>query len=806
MYTIEQNVTSDFNICLKTAPPPPLNDDCTHAFAFPAIPTDGSCATVTVNGRWATNDGPFSCNFYESGDVWFSFVVPNNVTELVAQITGTEQSDETEYFELMSGNCNSQVSLGCYAQDDPLHLYNLIPGQTYYMRAFVYSEYAVPEYDICLHTPLSPPPPNDLCENAIPFPAIPTDGSCASVTAKTEGATGDNGDSCYGVFDDDVWFTFTVPPGVSSLLVYWNTLSGAPNQLVNIYSGDCNNLVDIGCHADDQNIISGLTGGQTYYLRAYTWFPNESAEFEICLKTPPPPPANDDCPDAIAFPAIPLNGAWVSVSGTTMSAHHTDGLQSCNGWDDDDIWYTFTVPAGQDRLIYNVNVPSDFNDYNAILELYEGDCGSLDFLGCYNDSNGHFGGLTAGQTYRLRIYSLEESDFIQFTLQMRVALPVPNDICEQAMVFPPLPTDGSCVAMTVNTAGAGGDPVGGCYGIMDDDVWFVFVVPADRTAVISELSVSFGDITQMQVYGGRCDSLVLVECFFIAEGLEDISALEPGQKYYLRLYTKSLGTSSQFTLCLAGAPAPPPNDDCVNALSITTAPGFFNDPGLQTTAGATGSDEPLCFQFSYPPSDGVNRPYDVWYQFTTDADGGDAVITLDYDEDFGQYAFFYVGMEAFEGSCGNFTTLWCAEYAAGDLNTMPLYGLAGNSTYYFRVFPLGASGNYAPIDFTLSAEGTALEPASSVQEQPEARLPGKVTVFPSPANSLINVRFEAVSAGAVRVVILDVMGRVAGEQTLSTHSGSNQTVLSVKDLPAGLYTLWVDGREGRFEGARFVKQ
>lgn len=806
VFTKDEGASSLFNFCLKLPPPPPANDDCAHAFAFPPIPANGSCATVSVDARWATSAGNDNCGINPQDDVWFSFVVPANVTGLKVELISSPESNGQEAFELIGGNCASQVALGCFSQNTPLIFNNLTPGDTYFIRAFTNSAIAQPVFDICLRT-LPPPPANDLCVHAIPFPAIPTDGTCATVIADTKNATGDYNDECYGTVDDDVWYSFVVPPNVNTMLIQWTNVSGSPYEVVSIYSGDCNNLSLHSCHIDGVNVIPDLAPGDTYYLSAYSWHPNDVTSFDICLSVAPPPPANDECLGAINFPPLPENGAWVTLSGTTLAAVGPPGL-ACNGWADDDVWYTFTLPDGHDRVVFNIDVDNAFNDYGLTMELYEGDCGNLEFLGCYNDGDGHIDSLTPGVQYYLRLYTVEEFEYALFDLGLKLPLPVINDVCEQALVFPPLPEDGSCLSLTANTALATGNYNDGlnCYGYEDDDVWFSFVVPADRTAVIFDLWRHFGDGVQMQVFGGSCGNLVPIECFFIAENVEDISGLEPGQKYWLRVYSREKGTSSDFEICLAAAPAPPSNDDCAQAISITAAPGVFADPGLQTTAGATGSNEPLCAPYNEPSADGTNRPYDVWYQFTTDADGGDMTATIDYEEINGvEYLFHYLGAQVLEGFCGSFNSIWCNPVEI-DNNTLTLSGLEGNTTYYFRVFPLSSSGNYAPIDFMLSAEGTALSPSSAAPEPVGEGVLGKVRVYPSPASSRITVQIDSPVGGEAWLVLLDATGRRAGIRSVDLQAGDNRFEWLVADLPAGLYAVWVESAGGRYEAARWVKE
>ncbi|HNL37518.1 MAG TPA: hypothetical protein PKH43_00245 [Saprospiraceae bacterium] len=804
VFTKDQGVNAQFNFCLKLPPPPPANDNCSNAQPFPVIPVNGNCATVSVDARWATSAGNDNCGINPQDDVWFSFVVPANVTDLKVDLISSPESAGQEAFELIGGSCASQVALGCFSQNTPLIFNNLIPGDTYFIRAFTNSTFAQPVFDICLRT-LPPPPPNDLCANAIPFPAIPTDGSCATVIADTKNATGDYDNDCYGTVDDDVWFSFVAPPNVNTLLIQWANVSGSPYEVVGIYSGDCNNLVLHSCHIDGVNVIPDLTPGATYYLKAYSWDPNDVTSFEICLSVAPPPPANDECPGATTFPSLPENGAWVTLGGTTLGAGGQNAL-ACNGWADDDVWYSFVLPAGHDRVVFNIDVDNAVNDYGLIMELYQGDCGNLEFLGCYNDGDGHIDSLTPGALYYLRLYTQEQFEFASFDLGLKLPLPAVNDLCEQALVFPPLPEDGSCVSLSANTALATGNYADGlnCYGYEDDDVWFSFVVPADRTAVITDLWRHFGDGVQMQVFGGTCDNLIPIECFFIAESVEDISGLEPGHKYWLRVYSRGLGTSSDFEICMSAAPAPPPNDNCDQAVSITPTPGVFADPGPQTTAGATGSGEPLCPPYDAPWADGIARPYDVWYRFTTDSDGGNATLTIDYEDvNSATYLFYNLGVQVFEGSCGSLNSIWCNPVDI-DNNTLTLSGLEGNTTYFFRVFPLTGSGNYAPVGFTIFAEGTGLSPVSAAQDDDE--LSGKISVFPSPASTQITVQIGSRAEGDVRLLLLDATGRMADSRQIHLQPGDNRIPWAVADLPAGLYAVWVESAQGRCAMARWVKE
>ncbi|MFZ1677972.1 MAG: hypothetical protein WAT91_11895, partial [Saprospiraceae bacterium] len=313
VYTADIGVHSDFNICLKTPPPPPVNDECSGAISFPLILTDGSCSSMTVNTEWATNSGIIGCGNLEN-DLWYTFEVPDGETELLADFI-SERQKHLEGFELFKGDCDSLISFYCLSDYsfESLRLRNLVPGQTYFLCVFTKDPKTF-EFDMCLKVP-PPTPVNDLCAGALAFPDIPTDGTCATMIANTAGATGTLIASNAFIFDDEVWFSFVMPAGQSGIIIETTPITLNVPVGVVLYEGDCDHLAFLGNQADKPAAFYGLSEGETYYLKAYTLSANQEATFEICLSVPPSSPDNDDCDAAQAFPSIPVNGDWVSVEG-----------------------------------------------------------------------------------------------------------------------------------------------------------------------------------------------------------------------------------------------------------------------------------------------------------------------------------------------------------------------------------------------------------------------------------------------------------------------------------------------------------
>ncbi|HZV70796.1 MAG TPA: T9SS type A sorting domain-containing protein [Saprospiraceae bacterium] len=801
VYTADLGVTSDYNVCLKTPPPAPSNDECNGSIAFPSIPPDGTCSTVSVNTTWATSSGIFDCD-QVAGDLWYTFVVPDGITELLADFT-SDGINKNEGFEVFKGDCDTLISTHCLSDYvfQSLRLRGLLPGETYYVRAFT-DDAKLFVFDLCLKVPPQAPV-NDLCPDAIAFPDIPTDGSCATMIANTFGASGDILGSSSLIPDDDVWFNFVIPQGHSGIIVETTPVTMNIPLGVSIYGGDCGQLIFIGDQNDKPAAFYGLNEGETYFAKAYTLLANVEATFEICISVAPSSPDNDGCDEAQAFPSIPQNGNWVSVEGSTLSGTDS-GLKACGGYGEDDVWLNFVVPGGHDRLLFRHNFDNDL-----VFELFEGDCGDLNFLECFigSNSSGVFKDLAEGDTYFIRVYNSTQFEFSSYMVELSVPAPLTNDLCDQAIVFPPIPDGPVGIALFANTALASTSDLPSCIGSTDDDVWFKFIAPDQHTSVLFDLDIEYGSVLGMQVFKGSCDDLVLQECFDFPT-FDDISGLVPGDTYWIQVYTLDLGSAAEFSLALFAGPLPPVNDDCSDATSITGTPGLFVDPGLQTTAGATNSGERLCYPFD---GNSPGYAYDVWYSFVADHDGGDATVTISFNEpSLGTYEYLNFNVQGFEGQCGEFNSMACLQNDfsingfVDSTIVMNLYGLGPNTTYYFRVFSVTGSRNYAPVDFTIFAEGTALSPTVGNEDvKPDDGLSIN-RFYPSPANNLLNIDFTANTQSKADIYVTDLLGHVILQKEIVTKQGQNHETLHFDQIPSGLYFFYIENNKERSQPKRFV--
>ena len=132
---------------------------------------------------------------------------------------------------------------------------------------------------------------NDECSNAINV-TVNSDTSCTQFASGTLiGATGSSQpNTCFGTDDDDVWFSFVATATAHSIDL--TNITGSTQDLFHVvYSGNCNNLIQLTCNDNNSSTISNLIIGNTYFIRVYSWTstPNQTSTFNVCIGTIPPP-------------------------------------------------------------------------------------------------------------------------------------------------------------------------------------------------------------------------------------------------------------------------------------------------------------------------------------------------------------------------------------------------------------------------------------------------------------------------------------------------------------------------------------
>jgi len=430
-HTITANCTS----C--TPPPPPANDNCSGAIAFPTIPVNGTCATLAGNTNGATQSQVACIGTGADDDVWFSFVA--SATSIIAELTAISGTTDRVH-QIFSGTCGSLVSVKC-SDPETSTTTGLTIGATYYVRVHTYGTGTNTLFNLCLKVP-PPPPANDECANAITLTVNPNL-NCGTVTPGTiASATGTADATCTGTEDDDVWFKFTAT--ATSHKIDLLNVAGSTTDLVHQVLSACGGT-NLLCSDPNTSTVSGLTIGSQYILRVYSWTgtTGQTTTFNVCIGTVPPPPANDECASAIPLTVgISCSFSPYTTAGATGSVGPP--APGCASYSGGDVWFSAIVPA-TGRLVIDSNTGSITDGGMAI---YSGNCGVLTLIECDDDDsvNGLMpfidrSGLTPGSTIYIRFWEFLNDNPGSFS------------ICVWAPA-PPCNAPGTPSASSIGTTGA----------------------------------------------------------------------------------------------------------------------------------------------------------------------------------------------------------------------------------------------------------------------------------------------------------------------------------------------------------------
>lgn len=536
----------------------PLNDECTAAtpvLTNPALVCTNVATGNLTGGTQSTQAN--GCGGTANEDVWFEFVATH--TAHVFTLSNIVGNDTFLYFGVYSGDCTALTQVLCGTANTAT-ANNLVIGQTYKVRVWSWANAAGTNanttFQLCITTP-PPPPVNDPCSGAISLTVNPTlvcdavtPGTIYSATASPESST------CTGTEDDDIWYTF-VATNVTHRISLLNFTSGTTDMVHAVYSGaNCGALTQMYCSDPNDSWANNLVVGQTYYVRIWTWTATtgQTSTFNVCVGTPPPAPANDECAGAITAPVNPTMICNDVVNGTLQSATASPEANTCgNTADEDDVWFEFTATQTS-HIVELKNITGSTTDlYHAV---YVGDvCGTLTQLYCSDPNYSLATGLTVGQTYKVRVWSNTTVLNQTTAFQLCVSTPPPppaNDECANAIVVPVNQNSNCTLTATSWVAGATASAEANTCGNVndDDDVWFQFTAThATHLISLSNMIGSTTDLYHVLYLGDQCGTLTQVYCSDANSSVA--SGLTIGSVYKIRVYSNATtAQTTQFDVCI----------------------------------------------------------------------------------------------------------------------------------------------------------------------------------------------------------------------------------------------------------------
>ncbi|MDG5491182.1 T9SS type A sorting domain-containing protein [Psychroserpens sp. SPM9] len=264
--------------------------------------------------------------------------------------------------------------------------------------------------------------------------------------------------------------------------------------------------------------------------------------------------------------------------------------------------------------------------------------------------------------------------------------PPSNDDCGDAINLT-VNTDDTCTILT-NASNAGATESAGdlssCSSTNTNDVWFSFVA-TEEIIILEYLNLESapgfpagGIFQSTELLSGDCGTLTSLACY--TSSYVTFTNLTIGNTYYIRNKT-NLGSSQQnFDICLREAPAAPANDECANAVTLTTSTDDSCDNQVfGTTIGATLSSDNAC------NTDGYG---DVWYVYNPTVSG---VYEFSLERLSTTPSTYF---SVYEGTCGSLVE----KTTSCNSNSNQILTLDSTLTYYVMV---QSNQNGEGIDFNL---------------------------------------------------------------------------------------------------------
>ncbi|MCH8807917.1 MAG: hypothetical protein IH986_17770 [Planctomycetes bacterium] len=271
-----------------------------------------------------------------------------------------------------------------------------------------------------------------------------------------------------------------------------------------------------------------------------------------------PPPANDDCANAIGIPA---NGS-LTVDNTFATNDPSDPLLSCSHRGGvGTVWARFLATHTSALIRTTTKATGD-----TVIGVYAGTCGNLVEIGCNDDAGGLrseicLDALTVGEIYYIQFATFADFDrgIHDVTITSPCPGPPPNEDCADA--FGPLELPAVVLGSTV-----GAEPdyeAPDCDGVLITSPGVWYHVKGTGTELRASLCTEPTDFdTRLSVYTGSCVDLVCVAAD--DDGCDTRSRLAwasvANEDYYILVHSRG-GATGTFELNVSNIPAGDMNCD-----------------------------------------------------------------------------------------------------------------------------------------------------------------------------------------------------------------------------------------------------
>lgn len=335
--------------------------------------TMGTNVSATSAGTPATP----SCWGSVSNDVWFSFVATTASMSVSTDASGSSLSDtQVAVYSSSDNTCTGTLAqVGC--DDDGgvngallsvANMTTLVPGNTYFIRV---DGFSTATGTFCISAADTYTPGSTPCEaqNVTPSSSacdIANGNIAYNATTQWSNTVGADYCGCDNeTSQQGTWTSFTANAASTTVSNETAGANAVPLDIT-VFSGGCTTLSCISCTsiAKGGSTTFATTVGTTYYVLT-TLQSGSTSEFrsDICIQGVGAPactaPANDNCASA-----TPIT-EYTTYTTSTYCATPDDAL--CAGSTENNIWYSWTCPAGWTG--------------NAYFQLYNQNCNGGDLSG-----------------------------------------------------------------------------------------------------------------------------------------------------------------------------------------------------------------------------------------------------------------------------------------------------------------------------------------------------------------------------------------------------------------------------------------
>jgi hypothetical protein len=250
-------------------------------------------------------------------------------------------------------------------------------------------------------------------------------------------------------------------------------------------------------------------------------------------------------------------------------------------------------------------------------------------------------------------------------------VPLPGDMCDEAIPIPPGVTVVSTVGMRGQSQLAQGCNEG--FGVdISHDAFFTYDATASEIVTIHTCSPETTFDTRLAVYAGTCDDPVMIACNDDAPGCNVSSQVTieavAGQRYLIQLgsYDGSTGTAA-----ITISPTENGNDTCDHAMpigegtTIVSTIGKMGDTTLPPTCAEAVFDQAIIHN-------------DAWFAYVATETGTATVMTC------GPGATFDTRLAVYAGTCADVTLLGCSDDWCGS-GSLVTFATVRGETYLIEL-------------------------------------------------------------------------------------------------------------------------